>query len=58
MKPQATAESVTKTTAMSGIGVSIKMIKKEETTPSSKRVTRSPRQAAIGGAILSGCSLI
>ena len=39
---------------MSGRGELTKRMLSADTTPRSDRVTRSPRQAAIGGAMLSG----
>lgn len=53
-KPQEMAESTTMTMTMKGSEVLTKTIKIAETNASSDSVTRSPRQLATGGAILSG----
>jgi len=47
-------ESNTRRVRTNGIGVLTKLMRAAETAPKRQSVTRSPRQAAIGGAILSG----
>ena len=51
------AENMTKMPTRRGSGVCIKGIKRAETKPSMTRVTRSPRQEATAGTILSGSRL-
>lgn len=51
--PQESAERTTRMATVNGMGVCRKMIRTEETAPRSMSVTRSPRQEAMGGAMLS-----
>ena len=50
---QATAVSTKRINRTSGTGVSTKLTSKDDTRPKRHKVMRSPRQAAMGGAILS-----
>jgi hypothetical protein len=46
-------DSITRRTRIKGTGVLTKLMRAAETAPTKQSVTRSPRQAAIGGAMLS-----
>jgi hypothetical protein len=46
-------DNITRMPRMNGNGVLTKLIRAAETTPTRQRVIRSPRQAAMGGAMLS-----
>lgn len=52
-RPQESADRTTRTAMVKGIGVCRKMMSTEETAPRRMSVTRSPRQEAMGGAMLS-----
>jgi len=54
---QLMAMHTTKAATMKGMGVRIKGISNVDTVPTRSRVTKSPRQEAIAGAILSGSLL-
>jgi len=51
-------DNMTSRTRMNGNGVFTRLMRAAETTPTRQSVTRSPRQAAIGGAMLSGFQLV
>jgi len=50
------ADSTTRILRIRGTGVSMTRIKRDETRPTKERVTRSPKQLATGGAMLSDTS--
>lgn len=47
-------DNITRIARKKGMGVLTKLMRAAETIPKRQRVTRSPRQDAIGGAMLSG----
>lgn len=51
---QVIEDSITRIARKKGMGVLTKLMRAAETTPTRQRVTRSPRQDAMGGAMLSG----
>ena len=51
---QVIEDSITRMARKKGMRVLTKLMRAAETTPTKQRVTRSPRQDAIGGAMLSG----
>ena len=55
---QEKVDSITRKARMNGTSVLIKLMRAAETAPKRKSVTRSPRQAAMGGAMLSRCQSI
>lgn len=51
---QVIEDKITRMARKKGMGVLTKLMRAAETIPKRQRVTRSPRQDAIGGAMLSG----